>query len=127
MTVRHLKPADVPALKAMAARSGYEYPKIDERNLEAILVVVDEEDEPMMAAAAERLVQIYLWCGEFQRPLAKVMAIRLLHEGMAEVLRGRGYNGAEAYLPPTLAKKFGRRLEKLFGWTRNWPSWNKAI
>ncbi len=125
MTVRPIHESDFPALKAMADACGYPYPELNSACLEAIRVVVDDEDRPVMAAAAERLVQIYLWSGEFRRPIAKVHALRLLHEEMALCLKQKGYTGAEAFLPPTLARRFGKRLEKTFGWVRNWPSWTR--
>ena len=80
-----------------------------------------------MACAAERLVQLYLWCGEFERPHAAVYALRLLHEAMAAELQRKGYQSAEAFLPPTLAARFARRLEKTFGWRLNWPSWTHPL
>lgn len=127
MHTRALKESDIPILRAMADASGFPYPDIDPAKLEAIVVVVDDDDRPVMACAAERLVQLYLWCGEFQRPHAKVYALRLLHETMAEELRRKGYASAEAFLPPTLAKRFARRLEKLFGWKKNWESWTRPL
>lgn len=123
MIARGLKESDLPALKRMADKSGFPYPELDPAHLEAIVVIADDDDQPMMACAAERLVQLYLWCGDFERPHAKVYALRLLHEVMAGKLRQKGYASAEAFIPPTLAKRFGKRLEKLFGWKPNWPSW----
>ena len=125
MHVRALKQSDIPILRKMAEASGFPYP--DPLKLEAIRVVSDDEDRPLMAAGAERLIQAYLWCGDFQRPHAKVFALRLLHDDMVAVLRAKGYTSIEAFLPPTLVKRFARRLEKTFKWTRNWPSWNKEF
>jgi hypothetical protein len=111
----------------MAEASGFPYPELSAARIEAVVVVVDEQDRPVMACAAERLVQMYLWCGEFQRPHAKVFALRLLHEAMSEELKSKGYESAEAFLPPSLAKRFARRLEKMFAWRRNWPSWTHPL
>ena len=128
MTVRPMRYSDIPALEAMATASGFPYPDLRmSRNVESIMVVADDQDRPMMAAVAERLVQIYLYCGEFKRPLAKAHAMRMLHESMMEALSAKGYHGAEAYIPPTLCKRFARRLEKTFGWRPNWPSWNRSF
>jgi hypothetical protein len=127
MRTRTLKNSDIPALRAMAEASGFPYPDLSAERLEAVVVVVDDEDRPVMACAAERLVQLYLWCGEFQRPHAKLYALRLLHEAMAEDLRRKGYVSAEAFLPPSLAKRFARRLEKTLGWKPNWPSWTHLL
>jgi hypothetical protein len=127
MRTRSLKDSDIPALREMALKSGYPYPELSEARLEAVVVVVDDDDQPLMACAAERLVQLYLYCGEFQRPHAKVYALRLLHEAMAGELRRKGYASAEAFIPPALAKRFAKRLEKMFGWRPNWPSWTHVV
>lgn len=127
MRTRPLRESDIPLLRAMADASGFPYPDLSAARLEAVLVVVDDEDRPVMACAAERLVQMYLWSGTFQRPLAKVFALRLLHEAMSQELRRLGYTSVEAFLPPSLAKRFARRLEKTFGWIRNWPSWTYRL
>lgn len=127
MHVRTLKESDIPGLRAMAEASGFPYPDLSAARLEAVMVVVDDDDRPVMACAAERLVQLYLYCGEFQRPHAKVFALRLLHEAMAAELRRKGYTSAEAFIPPALAKRFARRLEKMFDWRPNWPSWTHSL
>lgn len=127
MRVRELRESDIPILRAMAEASGFPYPELSTARLEAILIVVDDENHPIMACAAERLVQLYLWSGEFERPHAKVFALRLLHEAMATELRNKGYTSAEAFLPPSLAKRFSRRLEKMFHWRPNWPSWTHPL
>jgi len=124
---RSLQESDIPLLRAMAENSGFPYPDLSAARLEAVVVVVDDEDRPVMACAAERIVQLYLWSGEFQRPHAKLFALRLLHEAMAADLERKGYTSAEAFLPPTLAKRFARGLEKMFGWKPNWPSWTHSL
>ena len=127
MRTRQLRESDIPILRAMADASGFPYPDLAAARLEAVLVVVDDEDCPLMACAAERLVQVYLWSGKFERPLAKVFALRLLHESMAKELRRLGYTFSEVFLPPSIAKRFARRLEKTFNWRPNWPSWTHRI
>ena len=91
------------------------------------MVVVDDDDRPIMVCAAKRLVELYLFCGPIERPHAKVHALRLIHEAMGKLLKVRGYASAEAFLPPTLAQKFGRRLQRSFGWVKNWPSWTHPV
>ena len=124
MRVRALKESDIPVLKAMEHGLPYPDPAGD---LEAILVVVDDDDRPVMAAAAKRLVEGYLWCGEIERPLVKLAAMRALEAEMDRILVRKGYNTVEAFLPPSVAQKFGRRLEKTFGYRRNWESWNRRL
>ncbi len=139
MKVRNLIPGDIPILKAM--QGDFPYPDLEgeewtyggprpprEPQLEAMRVVVDDDDKPLMAVAAKRLIELYLWCGEIEKPLAKMYALRLLHDDMAKELRKLGYNSVEAFLPPPVAKRFARRLQKSFGWRLNpWSSLTKDI
>lgn len=121
MTVRALKPSDLPHLQAMAAASGFPY--VEPSHAEAVLVISDSQDHPIMACAAKRLVELYLWVGE-ATPATKLAALRMMHRAMAEELRKLGYSQAECFLPPSIAERFGRRLERSWGWARNWVSYN---
>ena len=125
MIVRPLKSEDAPKLRKLYESSGFAYDFPDLSTLESVLVVADPEtDEPFMAAAAERLIQLYLFAPQDAHPAAKLHGIRLLHEAMRVELKSLGYNSAEAFLPPSIAARFGRRLERTFGWWRNaWSSW----
>ena len=76
-----------------------------------------------MACAAKRLVELYLFVDPDRAAAVKMTAMRLLHKDMGETLRERRYDGCEAFLPPSVSEKFGRRLERAFGWVKNWPSW----
>jgi len=110
----------------MASASGYPYPDLTEP-LEAVLVLADDEDQPVMAVAAKKLVELYLWCSKGMSPHENIAALRLLHDEMAEELKKKAYNSVEAFLPPSVSKQFGKRLEKTFGWVRNWPSWTRRF
>ena len=121
MKVRSLLAADVPILNEMATRSGFDYPS-DLAAMEAVLVVETDDGRILMACAAERICQLFLWMGE-GAPGAKLHGLRLLHTAMAEELKAKGYTEANAFLPPCVALQFGRRLERSFAWAKNWPSW----
>lgn len=122
MTVRELQDSDIPTLNAMAEASGFPYIVPRGTLVERVLVVADENDQPLAAVAAERILQLYLWLGEMP-PHAKLRVIRLLHEAMAPELKANGYTEVQAFLPPAVSGKFGRRLERTFGWMKNWQSW----
>lgn len=123
MTTRALRASDIPALTAMAEASGFPVVKLDAPTVEAVCVVTNDNDEPIMAAAAERIVQLFLIAPKGGDPAAKLHAIRLLHDGLQRQLEQRGYTEANVFLPPKIARSFGRRLERTFGWRPNWPSW----
>lgn len=124
MTRRPLKPSDIPILQDLADRSGYPYPDLSDPLIEAVQVVVDAEDRPVMAVVAKRLVEVYLYIDPDRSTVVKIDALKLAHGGMCETLRDKGYNSGEAFLPPNVAGKFGRRLERTFGWVKNgWQNW----
>ncbi len=127
MMTRELKDSDIPILRAMAQESGYPYPSADDPLLKAVIVVVDEEDQPMYAAALEPILQAYLWCRKGRgTPFESLAALRLLHEKLLES-KPEGFTEINTFIKPQLAVQFGRRLERSFGWRRNWPSWFKKI
>jgi len=128
MHLRPLRDSDIPVLREMHAASGYAYdfPDLNGGMFEACAVVVDEQDKPIMAAAAERILQLYLFGGE-GNPAVKLAAVRMLHDGLRPTLRQRGYQEANAFLPPQICKRFGRRLKQIFSWVENWPSFSVRI
>lgn len=121
MKIRALRESDLPHLRTMAEASGFPY--VNPSNAEAVLVVADSQDKPIMACAARKLVELYLWVGD-ATPATKLAALRLMHHAMAEELRKLGYSSAECFLPPAVEKAFGKRLMRTFNWTRNWISYN---
>lgn len=127
MKVRPAIHLDLPVLHAMAEASEFPYPELSEARLASCYVVVDDQDRPIMACAAEQILQLYLFVGDVDGAAAKLHAIRLLHDAMAADLKEKGYREVNAFLPPSIARKFGRRLERSFGWVRNWASWAKGF
>lgn len=123
MRSRPLRPSDIPILQALAARSGFPYPDLSHPHIEAVVVVVDSEDKPIAAAAAKRLIEAYLYIDPDCSPAVKIAALRLIHTAMAHELRALLYNSVECFLPTQIAAKFGRRLERTWGWVKNWQSW----
>ena len=124
MTIRPFRPSDIPSLRQMYELSGfgYEFPDLRGPLMESVMVVVDENDIPLAACAAERLVQLYLFMDDGQHPEANLRFIKGLHESMAKALSSKGYSSAEAFLPPQVERSFGRRLIRMFGWRPNWNS-----
>lgn len=90
--------------------------------IETVKVAVDRDGIIMGAVVTERIVQSYLWLAD-STPMAKLNVIRELHEATSAELKGLGYNQANAFLPPEIARRFGRRLERCFQWVKNWDSW----
>ena|SRR5690242_21295697 len=127
--IRALKPSDIPTLRNWYETSGfsYDFPDVRGDRMESVLVFTDDNDAPLAAVAAERIVQLYLWMDENLHPAAKLRIIRELHDGMVPVLRSKAYHEANCFLPPELEKSFGRRLMNTFKWVRNWPSFARSF
>lgn len=108
----------------MADASGFPYPDLSGPHIEAVRVAVDSDDQPIMAVAAKRLVEMYLYVDPAHSPAVRIDALKAIHHDMATALREIGYTEGEIFLPPEIAGKFGRRLERTFGWVKNrWENW----
>lgn len=128
MKVRPFRDSDASTLKAIGDASGFPYPEdLSHPHIEAVLVVTDDGDKIIAACAAKRLVELYGWFDPKATPSVKMAAIRLLHVNMGKCLRDRLYETAELFLPPSIAARFGRRLERSFGWAKNWTSWTRRL
>lgn len=121
MLIRGYTPADFEALRRMHARQGFDYafPDIDDPIFLSKLVVEDESGRAVMASLARLTCEIYLLADpEAGTPRGRLSAIAALDRAGEEDLRSRGLDDAHAWLPPPVARRFGRRLEAL-GWIRD--------
>ena len=124
LRARPAEKQDLPVIREMAARADFPSPDLESQNIEALWVIVDEQDRVMMAVAAERIIQLFMWSREFEHPASKLAAIRLMQD-QGGVLKE--YRDVVAFIEPSLARRFGRRLEQSLGWVRNWPSWSRKL
>lgn len=127
MIARPLRPSDVQILDRRARESGFPYPAFDDPLLEATVVIADDDDLPITACSAKRLVELYLYPNPDAPPALMLNAIGFLHQAMANALRQKGYSEANIFLPPPVQHIFGRRLERSFGWAKNWVSWYRKF
>ena len=128
MNIRRYKPEDESALRAMYAAQGFEYefPDLSGRRMEGAWVA--ESDGRILAAVAvERIPQTYLFCSPRLSPRIVSFLFQAFEHIIVPELSARGYRESNAFLPPSIAEKFGKRLERSFGWVRNWPSWCKRF
>ncbi len=120
-----MQPEDIPVLEAMMAGAesrGLPYPPLDGPHIEAVQVV-EENGEVIGAAIAKSIIELYLVGDPSHHPKVRMNAVTLLHQGMIANLAELHYHEANIFLHPKLVKVFGRRLERSFGWMRNWDSW----
>ncbi len=121
MLVREYTPADLDALRRMHAQQGFDYafPDIADPIFVSKLVVEDEDGRAVMASLARLTCEMYLLADpDAGRPRDRYARLLALHSAGERDLHARGLDDAHAWLPPPIAKRFGRRLEAL-GWIRD--------
>lgn len=142
MLVREYTESDLDALRRMHAAQGfgYAFPNLSDPLFVSKLVVEDSNGRPVMASLARLTCEIYLLmdrqnetsggagnspAGEAQQSVARGSLARerfanflALHRAGEQDLLARGLEDAHAWLPPPVARRFGRRLAAL-GWIRD--------
>jgi hypothetical protein len=119
--IRVCTDADIAELKRIHATSGFPYafPNLSDPLFVSKLVLENDHGVVEMAALARLTCEMYLLVnraeGGVRRRWSNLMA---LHAAGAADLAAKGLEDAHAWLPPTIARKFGRRLETL-GWVRD--------
>ena len=121
MLVREYTHADLDALRRMHAQQGFDYafPDLADPLFVSKLVVEDGAGRAVMASLARLTCEMYLLVapGEADPRERYARLLALHHAGEGDLL-ARGLHDAHAWLPPPIAKKFGRRLAAL-GWVRD--------
>lgn len=121
MLVREYREDDLEALLRMHARQGFEYafPDISDPIFLSKLVVEDESGRAVMASLARLTCEMYLLADpQAGSPRERYGRLLALHNAGERDLLARGLDDAHAWLPPPIAKRFGRRLAAL-GWIRD--------
>ncbi|MGD1210739.1 MAG: hypothetical protein ABR973_05200 [Candidatus Acidiferrales bacterium] len=145
MLVREYTEADLDALRRMHARQGFDYafPDLADPIFVSKLVVEDDDGRTVMASLARLTCEMYLVVdhadggasgpargsplgtggAENRRhdssgPRERYAQLLALHRAGERDLLARGLDDAHAWLPPPIARRFGRRLESL-GWIRD--------
>lgn len=117
MKVRSFRPEDEPALKAAYLARGFPGGWRPLDDAAAAVVVADEDDRPVLLAAAHVLAEVRLSVDRaWGTPGLREEALRRAHRALRDELKAMGIRRAIALLEPAIAKGFGRRLKKLFGW-----------
>jgi hypothetical protein len=119
--IREYTKADLDALRRMHAQQGFDYAFPDLANplFVSKLVVEDGAGRAVMASLARLTCEMYLLVPPGEgNPRERYARMLALHRAGECDLLARGLHDAHAWLPPPIAKKFGRRLEAL-GWVRD--------
>jgi len=121
MHVRAYTPADLDALHRIHARQGFDYafPDLADPIFISKLVIDDDAGRPVCASLARITCEMYLLADpDSGTPRERHARLLALHEAGHSDLLARGLDDAHAWLPPPVARRFGRRLEAL-GWIRD--------
>ena len=124
MLIREYTESDLDALRKMHTAQGFDYPFPDLADpiFVSKLVLEDADARPVMASLARLTCEIYLLADPTAgQPRERLTRLLALHQAGEADLLARGLDDAHAWLPPRIAKRFGRRLESL-GWLRD-NSW----
>ncbi|MHB8526650.1 MAG: hypothetical protein ACYDD2_10905 [Candidatus Acidiferrales bacterium] len=139
MRIREYNEADLSALVAMHRAQGFDYALPDLADPIFVSKLVLEENDSAdprkphgkvaMASLARLTCEMYLLVDPSAgTPRDRYARLLELHRAGAADLRARGLDDAHAWLPPPIAKRFGRRLETL-GWIRDdaWTPYCKHL
>ena len=142
--IREYMPADIDALQRMHAAQGFGYPLPDLDSPMFVSKLVLEEDgedadggreeadrsspRVTMAALLRLTAETYLLHDPGAgTPRQRWQRFLALHEAARRDAADRGLDDVQAFLPPRIARAFGRRLARL-GWTRDpWPCFSRQI
>lgn len=141
MHVREYRESDLAALRAIHASQGFEYPLPDLSNPLFVtkLILSSERDgegnaeasqEKIIGAAFLRLTaEAYLLLDpKAGTPRQRWQWLLQLHAATERDAWQRGLEDVHAWLPPPIAKKFGKRITQL-GWRRDdaWTPYCKPL
>jgi len=129
MQVRAYTEADLQALRAMHAAQGFGYgfPDLNDP-LFLVRSVVEEEGRPRMAAFLRLTAEAYLLADPAEgTPRQRWRWLLALHEAVRQEAASRGLSDVQAFLPPRVARAFGRRLAAL-GWRHDpWTCYTRLV
>lgn len=143
MQIREYRDSDLVALRAIHAAQGFDYPLPDLRNpLFVTKLILSKGDvandshqgepphEQIIGAAFLRLTaEAYLLLDpKAGTPRERWQWLLKLHAATERDAWQRGLEDVHAWLPPTIARKFGKRITQL-GWKRDdtWTPYCKKL
>jgi len=147
--IREYNPSDLEVLRQMHAAQGFGYPLPDlEGPLFLSKLVLEDDGDGADAGREEadhnspRTSASRVTMAILQRLTAETYLLHdpasgtprrrwhnflALHEAAREAAASRGLDDVQAFLPPPIARAFGRRLTRL-GWTHDpWPCFSLRI
>jgi hypothetical protein len=121
LLIREYNESDLDVLRRMHARQGfgYAFPNLADPIFVSKLVMEDDAGRAVMASLARLTCEMYMLADPAEgKPRERYARLLALHDAGERDLLARGLDDAHAWLPPPVAKRFGRRLAAL-GWVRD--------
>ena len=121
MQVREYNESDLDQLKSIHARQGFDYafPDLSNPLFVTKLVLTDGRDKILAASLLRLTAETYLLLDpKVGAPRDRWQSLLMLHAETQRDAWQRGLEDVHAWLPPSIATKFGRRLQRL-GWIRD--------
>jgi hypothetical protein len=127
--LRILGPADQPALEGLHRASGLDFclPSLADP-LVVLAAGVERGGRLALAGLARLTAELYLVTDRsVGTPAERLAALVALQAAGLDALWRRGLADAHCWLPPPVARSFGRRLARL-GWVReDWPCYWRPL
>ena len=127
--IRQYQPGDREAIERIFKQQGFDYecPSFTDPGIVS-KVVFEKDGEAGMAILCRLTAEAYFFMDKnFGTPDEKWAGFLQLHEAAREDCLKRGLDDVYCWVPPTIAKSFGRRLMRA-GWGRNlWPSFTRNL
>ncbi len=138
MHIREYTTGDLDALRQMHSAQGFGYPlpDLDSPMFVSKLVLEDEQEtgdsgnssRVKMAILLRLTAEAYMLHDPASgTPRQRWQRFLALHEAARRDSAARGLDDVQAFLPPQVARAFGRRLARL-GWVRDpWPCFSRKV
>jgi hypothetical protein len=130
MRIREYRPGDLRELQRIHAAQNFPYGFPNLENPLFVTKIVLTDGNAIRGAALLRLTaEAYLLLDPSQgTPRARWQSLLALHAAAQQDAWQRGLEDVHAWLPPAIAKKFGRRIDQL-GWLRDdaWTPYCKRL
>lgn len=117
MIVRKYRKEDLARLKQLHAQQGFAYPFPDlNAPIFPVGIVGEEHGEVQIGAFLRCTAEAYLLMdGSNGEARERWQALLKIHEAVRQEAIEAGFEEVQCFLPPEVAKSFGRRLKKM-GW-----------
>jgi|SRR5579884_2279212 hypothetical protein len=121
MLIRPYEGRDRAAVERIHKAQGFDYvlPDLSEPIFITKLALENDRGDMIAAAALRLTAEAYLLLDPREgTPRDRLFAVSLIHEAVRQDAYAKGLEDVHAFVPPRVARSFGRRLAAL-GWQRD--------